>query len=259
MSPSEPKPTAVARLQLVTFLVLVLTTGGVVYATAHGHPGLLLALTQEDGPVEWLTALLLLAMGLYGLSQRPLPFRLLGILGLLGAGEEISWGQRLLGFETSPEILRRHNLQGEANLHNLLPSPTFNGLILITLLLFVVLYPLFRNDSPYAAGPELRGLFFLALAINHYRIESTGEGIGMAIVVLAFLDWMIRFRRRKSVGLMALSLFFLVALMFNCREVLRLHNHQYEIRELVIVMMLGLWCLEARRRLMATNDVLEDT
>ena len=36
--------------------------------------------------------------------------------------EEISWGQRIFGFET-PEFLKSRNLQGEANLHNLFTGP----------------------------------------------------------------------------------------------------------------------------------------
>ena len=36
--------------------------------------------------------------------------------------EEISWGQRILGFET-PELMIQHNIQHEANLHNLLTGP----------------------------------------------------------------------------------------------------------------------------------------
>jgi hypothetical protein len=44
----------------------------------------------------------------------------LGMAGLFffGAGEEISWGQRILGFET-PETLSEVNRQEEFNLHNL--------------------------------------------------------------------------------------------------------------------------------------------
>jgi hypothetical protein len=39
-------------------------------------------------------------------------------VGLLGvAGEEVSWGQRLLNFET-PEAIAQQNRQGEINLHN---------------------------------------------------------------------------------------------------------------------------------------------
>ena len=42
----------------------------------------------------------------------------LAILFLFGAGEEISWGQRILGFQT-PETLSEVNRQEEFNLHNL--------------------------------------------------------------------------------------------------------------------------------------------
>jgi hypothetical protein len=42
----------------------------------------------------------------------------LALLFFFGAGEEISWGQRLLGFET-PQALSQVNRQEEFNLHNL--------------------------------------------------------------------------------------------------------------------------------------------
>jgi len=42
----------------------------------------------------------------------------LAVLFLFGAGEEISWGQRILGFQT-PEPLSEVNRQEEFNLHNL--------------------------------------------------------------------------------------------------------------------------------------------
>lgn len=42
----------------------------------------------------------------------------LAVLFLFGAGEEISWGQRILGFQT-PESLSEVNRQEEFNLHNL--------------------------------------------------------------------------------------------------------------------------------------------
>ncbi len=42
----------------------------------------------------------------------------LGLLFFFGAGEEISWGQRIFGFKT-PEPLAQVNKQDELNLHNL--------------------------------------------------------------------------------------------------------------------------------------------
>ena len=51
-------------------------------------------------------------------TRRNVFFLLLSLLFLLGAGEEISWGQRLIGWDT-PDGWRDANLQGETNLHNL--------------------------------------------------------------------------------------------------------------------------------------------
>ncbi len=84
------------------------------------------ALTREDALVEnstaflfFLTALLLLAIAARG---RGVPGRWLYLLGafafVFAAGEEISWGQRIFGFET-PSYLREINLQNEFNLHNI--------------------------------------------------------------------------------------------------------------------------------------------
>lgn len=45
-------------------------------------------------------------------------FLFLGLVFLFGAGEEISWGQRIFHFDI-PDFLEKANLQGEFNIHNL--------------------------------------------------------------------------------------------------------------------------------------------
>ncbi|WP_323844851.1 hypothetical protein [Microbulbifer magnicolonia] len=81
----------------------------------------------EDGPVEWLGATCLaVSAALFawtaavhaknGLSKFWLTA--LAVLFLFGAGEEISWGQRVFSFST-PELIAEQNKQGEANIHNL--------------------------------------------------------------------------------------------------------------------------------------------
>ena len=84
------------------------------------------ALTKEDSWVEYLTAVWLLFTGLIlfatALAERRLPLRCLYILGgiafLFGAGEEISWGQRIIGFAT-PDFLLNLNYQNEFTAHNI--------------------------------------------------------------------------------------------------------------------------------------------
>jgi hypothetical protein len=83
-------------------------------------------LVAEDNFIENLTAILLFATGLlcagraFGASSRPavLFYAACSLLFMFGAGEEISWGQRILGFST-PETLQAHNFQKEFTLHNL--------------------------------------------------------------------------------------------------------------------------------------------
>lgn len=83
----------------------------------------------KEGPIEWATVFVLLpamvaAVGIW--RRRALfPARWLGwwtaLVGLGSfyyAGEEISWGQHVFGWET-PEFIAAHNRQDETNFHNL--------------------------------------------------------------------------------------------------------------------------------------------
>lgn len=89
-------------------------------------------LTDEDKLVEGLGALcFLLASALFFINfikskDFPNPwwrkwswgFFFLGFLFFMAFGEEISWGQRILGWET-PEAIEKINMQDEFTLHNL--------------------------------------------------------------------------------------------------------------------------------------------
>ncbi len=88
-------------------------------------------LVSEDGLFEVLGAVALLVgstftfLALLRLRSRGgasllklLSYAGVGLLLFVAAGEELSWGQRLLGIET-PESVRRINAQGEITLHNL--------------------------------------------------------------------------------------------------------------------------------------------
>jgi len=83
----------------------------------------------EDGWIEWITVFALAAGAVlflkraFTLTDKPWVFFRLacfgaGLLLIFGAGEEISWGQRLFGLE-APDIIKDHNKQSELTLHNL--------------------------------------------------------------------------------------------------------------------------------------------
>ena len=105
---------------------LLVAAASVAYGfwAAFQHPLQLEFLCREDGIVEsWTAFAYLLAGGLFFLatttSRRPrLVLWGLAALMVFIAGEEISWGQRIVGLET-PEQVAAHNVQQELNVHNL--------------------------------------------------------------------------------------------------------------------------------------------
>lgn len=123
---------ATARLNkteiIILSLVVLMLTAGFILVFTNDRSFMLY--TQEDGIVEWLTVLGLL-LGAVVCFKRFLHFFksrswlflsvtvLIGLILFFGAGEEISWGQRILGIK-SPEYFQQNNLQGETNFHNLM-------------------------------------------------------------------------------------------------------------------------------------------
>lgn len=103
------------------------------------HPGQLAVLTIEDGLFEWAGALAFLGASVVFLveyirtraghalapARTPKSLLLVGfsLLFFVAFGEEISWGQRLLGLQ-SPTLFSEYNRQGEINIHNM---PVFHG------------------------------------------------------------------------------------------------------------------------------------
>lgn len=85
-------------------------------------------LFEEDGVFETMTFLVLLtscAAFLFAAKLHPAPFKSAVPLALsfmafaifLGAMEEISWGQRIMAWDT-PELVKKYNFKDETNIHN---------------------------------------------------------------------------------------------------------------------------------------------
>lgn len=161
----------------------------------------------EDGFIEWCTVLVLIitmivcARRVYYLRQvRGAVF--LGVTGLLtllclfGAGEEISWGQRLLGLET-PEYFEARNAQQEIGFHNLVveiggEEVKLNRLIFGTgLAIAMVIYlfvatPLYRTQLPvrrffnHIAAPMPRNYqiagYLIIVAVVELLVDSSKRG-----------------------------------------------------------------------------------
>ncbi len=126
--------------------------------------------------------------------------------------EEISWGQRIFGIE-SPEFFKRHNLQREINLHNMLVGPISTDTkdfieytVAIALALYGALYPLILRlgwrpavwlyRTGIAAPPLYLWPFFLTgsvLEIGWYSFNEAEVAellIGFALTIMAAHYWL---------------------------------------------------------------------
>ncbi len=118
----------------------------------------------EDRLIEWLTCIgffwaSLICLGILikfnPLMNRWALFYLTGffLFFFVCAGEEISWGQRLLGFQT-PEVLLEHNQQEEFNIHNLdlklLHPRDIMGVYVYLFGIFLPLFFFFQKSTPAA-------------------------------------------------------------------------------------------------------------
>ncbi len=120
--------------------------------------------TAEDGLLEWLTVIALGSVAVL-LAGRLWKYRhllnwrqrsvlaVLSVLAIFGAGEEISWGQRLLAIDSS-EFFLSHNKQQEINLHNLavggvsINKDIFSkGILLLFVLYLGLIKPLYHASA----------------------------------------------------------------------------------------------------------------
>ncbi len=166
------------------------------------------ALAQEDGVVEWASfvAYMMAAGWLVIVVRKASPswwFKgaclLLAMFCVVVAGEEISWGQRLLGFKP-PDVFLERNFQQELNLHNVLMHEGGLGfkleskhLVMAIVVGFGLAWPwLVRRPRFQVFAPLAPPLVLAPLALGvvaaelDYTVALTGEGAEL-IVGLIFL------------------------------------------------------------------------
>jgi hypothetical protein len=165
---------------------------GLMLASARLAPDRYWDAMQEDRVVEWWTALLFLTAGVIALqrafSQRRIGDALVALFCMFVAGEELSWGQRLIGY-TPPAAFLEHNTQQELNLHNfrdVLGRPKW--LLAGILAGYGLLLPAVARtrsgrrimDTVRLTAPPLRAAPWFAAAIAllaWYPVEFTGEWV----------------------------------------------------------------------------------
>lgn len=151
---------------------------------------------QEDRVVEWATTLFFAAAGVVGLvgaiRRRRVFDGLVALFCVFVAGEEISWGQRLLGLKP-PAYFLEYNTQQEMNLHNfrgLFGSPKWP--LVVVLVGFAVVLPLMAMsprgrrilERVGATPPPVPAIPWFAAAIVllvWYPLKFTGEWVELLV------------------------------------------------------------------------------
>ena len=150
------------------------------------------ALLQEDRFIEWWTVFLFLAAAVFGFlsarQQRRIFDLLIAAFCLFVAGEEFSWGQRLVGY-TPPPLFLEHNTQQELTLHNF--SSVFGQpkmVLMLALLGYGLLLPvlalrprgarLLKKVAATAPPLSLTPWFAAAILLLYwYPFDFTGEWV----------------------------------------------------------------------------------
>lgn len=150
-----------------------------------------LELVKEDRLFEWVQFwVLLVGVGVAWYYAWALPAKrrwwkaclvLLGIGFVLVAGDEISWGQRLLSLEVS-DGMKQLNRQGELSIHNLY---IFEWAMLYVFFLmsfagsfgWLIKKTRLRQWAPFVPSPLLFGYFFLPLVFYAVQIYKIPHGL----------------------------------------------------------------------------------
>lgn len=171
--------------------------------------------TVEDGFVENGSAIFLLASSLlllvrfFKLFKHKDLFWKIGVLAMaivffFGAGEEISWGQRIFNMESS-QYFMENNAQGETNLHNLVVDDTkinkliFSQLLTVVLVIYLIFAPFLYRKFDWVKN--LANKFAVPIVQWHHTIAFlTGT------VLLVFISS----NRKWEIYELAFSIIFLL-------------------------------------------------
>lgn len=281
---NEPKKLATgghtSTWQLVLYSVFFLFSVAAIGITSYvtGQEQLLLDLTVENSFYEIASVLVLLVLSGFCLlrfiqhrNQPTIHYVLkaawlgIGLLALLAAGEELSWGQHLLGF-SSTEFFNEHNLQQETNLHNLVPGHLFAGFLNTSVYIVFVFGPALVWFFPTLIGflgplaplfPTLMPSIHISLmmcfagSLHPYFLATSTvstSALLLALICLAAVIWRVQLPSKTSLIVHWLAVVAAMIFFMANTHVFSYFNMQAEVREF-FVMLAGLfWVMEWSRR-----------
>ncbi len=251
-----------ARVLLFWGVALYMIAIATVAASAWipGYESALSTMSRENGFFESISVVLLLIMGVVALywvvkkgsnAKTGMMFVVasLGLLAIIAAFEEISWGQQLLGFE-SGEYFKEHNKQQETNLHNFIAPELFSSIIYSSVYTVFVFIPLlsrllatkialFQYLTPWVASLHVTLVVLFASLFQVYFYDDFGAWFDFGTLIAGLLLFAIAVSVLKEWN-RAVLLHYLVVVMtlgvfMLAHKVFGFYNMQYEIREMFVV------------------------
>lgn len=265
---------------LLAFAILIITK---LWPESH----LLAKASIENGPYEVATALILM-LGAVALSWQLIrrshtDWRMraalvaMAAICFLGAGEEISWGQHWLKFQTS-EFFTTHNHQRETNLHNLIPAVVFSTAINVVIYSVFTLFPVIHwafpknplsnkisrwGFSPWIPNLDIGLMMLLASCFHAWLIPATYSDTAVLIFCWLIAAGLMIGRGRSANTLQITREQWLMlgltvvgfALCVWLADIFRYHNMQYEIRECFTAYIIVIWALSWNRQAILQGGV----
>lgn len=173
------------NIDKVAYLLLIVLFGFGIYFANTNLSYFDGVYTMEDGFIEngsaifLLSSSLLLMYRIFKLFKHKDLFWKIGILAMslvffFGAGEEISWGQRIFNVESSQYFIE-NNAQGETNLHNLVVEDTkinkliFSQLLTVVLVIYLIITPFLYRKFDWVK--KLANKFAVPIVQWHHTIS----------------------------------------------------------------------------------------
>ena len=245
---------------------MILFLCGIVLITRYhtSSTNLLASLSAEGGLFEWGSFFIAFticgfALLVYFHSRgnrifRPARRRLIIVIAIaayLIAMEEISWGQRIFGFE-SGAFFSSNNHQQETNLHNLISGEYLNLVIYTLIYVFFIFLPLvvyFKPDlgrnSPSIRGkvaiylPSIHNMLMFCFASSlqaYFQPKTLADTVSLWLAMLVILILLISRKKYRNRFLLLHFLLVLIActIFAISYQIFEYNNMQYEIREFVV-------------------------
>ncbi|MEM7561879.1 MAG: hypothetical protein AAF353_02385 [Pseudomonadota bacterium] len=278
----DKTPKCLLVIYILVFIAVIATVAATSYLP--GQEKLLRRLTIESGPYEIASAFTVILLALYATAlvsvkswwhpispaYRPLGIAM-AIAAFLVAGEELSYGQHLLGF-SSPELFDEYNLQSETNLHNFVSGRYLTGFLNSSVYSFFIFLPCLYRLRPdlFDRIPRITAfalpllpsmhvtlmMSFSASLHPYFLATSTTDTLGhicgmtaILIVICVRPQWRTTAHVIHWLAVLLATLFF----MLNT-HVFRFLNMQAEIREFIVILAGSIWFFEWTQK-MRSGDV----